>query len=90
MFAHQLSRRQRQAKETAHPVHTYTDYFRTCKCEEARQLQYQGGLPWDFKMVLVGHFVLRRGVGLALIKGVASGELEGSVLDISVFTDSLR
>jgi hypothetical protein len=41
-------------------------------------------------MVLVGHFVLRRGVGLALINGVASGELEATVLDTSVFTDSLR
>jgi hypothetical protein len=41
-------------------------------------------------MVLVGHFVLRRGVGLVLINGVASGELEAIVLDTSVFTDPLR
>ncbi len=57
---------------------------------EAWPRQYQGGLPWDFKMVLVGDFVLRSGVGLALISGVASGDLEAAVLDVSVFADPLR
>ncbi len=64
--------------------------LRACQLQEAWPRQYQGGLPWDFNMVLVGNFVLRRGVGLALISGVASGEVEANVLDASVFTDSLR
>jgi hypothetical protein len=41
-------------------------------------------------MVLVGDFVLRSGAGLGLKSGVASGDLEAAVLDVSVFTDSLR
>jgi len=41
-------------------------------------------------MVLVGNFVPMSGVNLGFVLGVRSARGEATVLDASVFTDSLR